>query len=105
LTYSTGTPAAVLLTPGSSTTVNVKLTNNDPSISHTVTTLTSAFTSSPVDCAAHLTTGTVTGVGGGTVVAGGATVTGTIVVNADATLPNDCVGGSYTLTFTGTTTP
>jgi hypothetical protein len=105
LTYATGTPAATALTPGSSTTVNVKLTNNDPSISHTVTTLTSAFTSSPVDCAAHLTTGTVTGIGGGTVVPAGGSVTGTVIVNADASLPNDCVGGTYTLTFSGTSTP
>jgi len=104
LTYSDTGTAATALTPSSSTTVNVKITNSDPNIAHTVSTLTSTFTTTPTDCAAHLTIGTVTGVGGGTVVAAGGSVTGTIAVNADATLPADCVGGTFVMTFAGTTT-
>jgi len=111
---ATQTNPAVLITdmgnstpvsgPGGSGTVKVQATNNNPNSAETITSETDTFTSTPADCAAHLSTppnslvGTVLPIGGN---AGGVSYQ----INADSSLPQDCVNGSYTLNISVTTSP
>lgn len=101
-----GVPA--LAGPGDSEQMSVVLKNADPSNAHAVTALTgTAFSSTPSDCAAHLTYtdggGSLNPIIGTSVPAGGQVNSAGVTIHADASLPSDCVGGSYTLSFAGTT--
>jgi hypothetical protein len=105
LTYANDATTPVLLDQGSNVTVGIKLTNNDPGAAHTVQsglTVVPTVPSVP-SCATHLSITNVVGLGSGTVVAAGATVNGSLKVNADGTTPSTCQGAQYVLTFTGTT--
>jgi hypothetical protein len=84
-------------------------TNNDPANQHRILTLGATFTtkdSSNVDnsgaCASHLSMTTSQGLVGAGVAAGG-TNTGTVSVAADASTPDACGSGTWTIHFNGTT--
>jgi hypothetical protein len=106
LSYSSTGPGAPALAPGSETTIPMKVVNNDPAVAHALTgNLTFAITSNPAHCADHLTMADTGSVNWPLTVAAGATVPGSIGVVADAGLPADCAGASYTVAISGATTP
>ncbi len=94
--------------PGDSENMPVTIQNNAPKPEN-VLSVTGTVTSTPSDCASHLTMTDPGYSGPGTGVAPiGLGANGTfngqhVVISADGTLPDDCQNGSYTVTFSGTT--
>jgi hypothetical protein len=109
--YETGsTEAAITITgtsspqmaPGSFQIMDVSAVNNDPSNAHVLSTVTGTFSSTPSSCAALMSLSNVSLVGSS--FAAGQTKPGTVQINAGA-LPPECSGGTWSVTFGGTTTP
>lgn len=98
--------APATLSPNSTVDVPLNVTNADPNNSHTITSgVTVAFSSNPAACASHLSLSSLTAgvVSNGTVYTAGQVRTADLVIAADSTLPSTCEAGTYTATFTGTT--
>ncbi len=94
--------------PGDSENMPVTIQNNAPKPEN-VLSVTGTVTSTPSDCAAHLTmtdpgySGPGTGVAPIGLGANGVFNGQHVVITADGSLPDDCQNGSYTVTFAGTT--
>lgn len=104
----TGTSSPQLAGPGDQQPMNLNVKNNDPGAAHSlVGNLGAAFTSTPPECAAHLSVlpygqGSVNGVNPVPAGFSGGTVA-PITVKADATTPMSCASGSFSVVFSGTT--
>jgi hypothetical protein len=85
-----------------STDFTVNAGDIDPNASHTIATVMATFSTSPSDCASHLSLSGTSGLVGQTITSGHQ-VQGTVTVAADSSLPGDCASGSYTANFSGTT--
>lgn len=86
----------------------IKITNNDPNASHTIQTVTGSFTTK--DSAGNDDSATCTpflrldpGTLVGTTIAAGASLTTSIGIVGDSSLPPSCASGTYVVTFGGTT--
>jgi hypothetical protein len=89
------------LSPGADSDMDVSVVNNDADGAHTLVSLAGAFTSTPSECASHLQ------VVAGTIFssyAPGQTKTGTVTIRTDSGIPLTCVGGTWSVSFSGTTT-
>jgi hypothetical protein len=102
----TGTAPA--LDSGTQVNMAIHAVNIDPDHQHMINVVGGTFTTKTAGgaddtstCASHLSTGTSTL--DGTNLTLGGTADGTIPIKADATTPGSCAAGSYTVTFTGTT--
>ncbi len=106
LTISNGGSVPDLQGPGDSEQMPVLITNNNPNATEAATAVTATFTSTPSECASHLSYASIAGHGinGDSIPAGGSD-TQPVLISADATLPMTCRTGSYTVTFTGGSTP
>lgn len=91
------------LAPGASTPLQVSLTNNDPNNAHTLSGFTATFTAVPSNCASFLSEGPDS-ISGQSVPAGG-TTNGTVMINLASNAPVSCANGSWSISFTGTTSP
>jgi hypothetical protein len=93
--------------PGTSGTLKIVVNNVNPNnVAETITGETDTFTSSPSDCASHLSVPNNGSPLIGTVVpANGSTPTEIMNVAADSSLPGDCPNGSYTLQISLTSNP
>jgi hypothetical protein len=103
LTYS-GNGVAPALDANSTSVVPVKLANNDPLVAHTVGGGLTATITDPTtpSCATHLSVAALSAsLTNGSVVPAAGSVTGTVTVSADSTIPLSCSGTTYTITFTG----
>lgn len=89
---------------GGSTTATVKIKNVDTA-THTLTALTGAFSSSPSQCASHLSYTWPGGTPVGTQYLAGQTVNTQIAYAADASTPQSCSAATWTVAWTGTTNP
>jgi hypothetical protein len=103
--------AAQPLDVGQSVQNIIDFTNNDTSAAHAITADTETFTTkdsggndNSATCASHLSWSWGSGQNpdGVTIPAGGK-ITKTGTIKADASTPNSCAGGSWTVTFGGTT--
>lgn len=93
----------VLSGPGDTQTMAVTATNNDASNTHQLSSLAGAFTSSVGGCDSHLSV-TGTSLTSQTISAGGSQ-SGSVSIRADAGTPNSCAGATWSVAFSGTTTP
>jgi hypothetical protein len=97
-----GAPVAGPNSPG---TVKLTVNNVNPSnVAETITGETDTFTSSPADCASHLSVQTSPLVGT-FIPAGGSSGTAIITVVADGSLPNDCPNATFALHVNLTSNP
>lgn len=104
LTYSSTGAGAPPLSPGLESVIPIKVTNADPSNAHTVNSLLNfTISSSPSQCASHLSMADTGSVNLGLNVAAGGSFDGSIGVVADGSLPAACAGGTYTVDISGTT--
>ena len=108
----TADPASVVtpLSPGTTGDLALTMTNNDPSASHTITGVTDGVSTSPSECASHITVNQ-TALNQYLVnvpVAKGTTNSPVDIpgaLTADGSLPATCANGSITVTLTATTNP
>ena len=92
--------------PGCTGTVKLLVNNVNPNnVSETITGETDTFTSTPSDCASHLSVQGNAPLAGTVVPPNGSTPTEIITVAADSTIPGDCPNGSYTLHISLTSNP
>jgi hypothetical protein len=92
--------------PSGQGTVKIAVNNVNPgNVAETITGETDTFTSTPSDCAAHLSVQPNSPLVGLVVPPGGST--GTLIINlaSDSSLPNDCPNGSFTLHISLTSNP
>jgi hypothetical protein len=99
------TPAVTLtgqtqpqLGPDTSALMTVSATNN-ANHAVTLTSVTGAFTSSPPECASHLSVSGASGLGGSYAV--GEVRSGTVTIALDGAAPSSCAGGSWSVAFGG----
>jgi hypothetical protein len=91
--------------PNGQGTVKIAVNNVNPSnVAETITGETDTFTSTPSDCASHLSVLTSPLVGM-VVPPSGSTGTVIITLASDPSLPNDCPNGSFTLHISLTSNP
>jgi len=100
----TGATQPVLTGPGDAKVMTINAVNHDTTAGHTLSTLTASFSSTPVSCASHLTMGSVTFMGSNFVASYNASP-GTVTITTDATTPVACASGTWSVLFSGTTTP
>lgn len=92
--------------PGSTVTLPVTLTNNDPNAPHTLQNVAASITSTPTVCASHLSVTGFGAINGQTVAAGGTIAVNTgLQIVADSTLPSTCASGTFSITWSGETQP
>jgi hypothetical protein len=100
----TGATQPVLTGPGDAKVMTINAVNHDTTAAHSLNTLTATFSSTPASCASHLSMGTVTFIGANFAPNFNASP-GSVTVTTDATTPVACASGTWSVTFTGTTTP
>jgi hypothetical protein len=92
--------------PGTNTPMALRAQNNDPNAAHVLNSVTGTFTTSPVACASYMSLGAITGAFiGESIPASGLLTTGTVQIVAAANTPGTCAGGTWSVAFSGTTTP
>jgi len=100
------TPSLVTqpLAPSVTGDLGVTITNN-ATVAESISSITATFTSSPTDCASHLTFLPTPFVGVSVGAGASLPLDALQTVHADATLPVDCSAGSFTAALTAVTNP
>lgn len=100
------------LDAGGAVAMPIKVTNSDGSGHILSANAAASFSSTPTDCASHLSVGGYSDPATGnpsSALSAGASYTGNqvrdvqVIINADPSTPSDCVGGHYTVSWTATT--
>jgi hypothetical protein len=91
------------LRPNTTNAMSVEVRNNNPSQAHTLTALSGTFTTSPAECKDHLRLDVPASIL--TSYPAGATVAKSVDIVALSTTPTSCAGGTWSVSFSGTTSP
>lgn len=100
-----GTPSPVSGPSGGGKVLVVVNNVNPNNVAETITGETDTFTSTPADCASHLSVQGNSPLVGTIVPANGSTPTEVILIAADNSLPGDCPNGSFTMHISLTSNP